>query len=81
MDRPLSNTPLQALVLLNDPSYVEAAEALAKQATSPEEIFTRVLSRQPSGAELDTLNELEQSQSKAAVARAVLNLHETITRY
>ena len=30
-DRPLSNTPQQALTLLNDPTFVEAAQALARK--------------------------------------------------
>jgi hypothetical protein len=43
-DRIRSNIPQQALALLNDPTYVEAARALA----------TRILSESPAGGESDT---------------------------
>lgn len=61
-----TNTPLQALVTLNDPVYIEAAQALARLATLAETdpqrritlLFERVLLRDPSGAETDRLLEL-----------------------
>ena len=62
--RPRTNTPLQALVTLNDPVYVEAAQALARRmvreggATAPERAgrgFRLVLSRFPEPVELDRL--------------------------
>jgi hypothetical protein len=62
--RPRTNTPLQALVTLNDPVYVEAAQALARRmvregdSASPERAvrgFRLVLARQPNAAEIDRL--------------------------
>jgi hypothetical protein len=61
--RPRTNTPLQALVTLNDPVYVEAAQALARRMaaagpTTPERIsngFRRVLARRPAPAEVERL--------------------------
>ncbi len=62
--RPRTNTPLQALVTLNDPVYVEAAQALARRmvreggSTAPERAgrgFRLVLARQPNAAEIDRL--------------------------
>lgn len=112
MEREESSTPLQALVLLNDPSYVEAAKALAANGEDVADMFTEVLTRQPTNDELAVLGQLFDSERKrfsadvvsaeglisvgmkgvdtdhpanvaarTAVARAILNLHETITRY
>jgi hypothetical protein len=62
--RPRSNTPLQALVTLNDPAYVEAAQALARRMvreggdTAADRAirgFRLVLARRPTAAEVDRL--------------------------
>ncbi|MCA9213047.1 MAG: PSD1 domain-containing protein [Planctomycetales bacterium] len=64
VERPRSNTPQQALVLLNDPTYVEAARCLAELVaessgkTASEQIawmFQRATSRQPNPEELNIL--------------------------
>ena len=66
-ERPRSNTPQQALVLLNDPSYVEAARVFAERivkhggATPAERIdwaFREALSRQPTDKERGVLTQL-----------------------
>lgn len=120
-ERVESNTPLQALALLNDPSYVEAARMLAERiwheggARVSDRItwaYREVLSRAPESREMILLAELysahraqyledrEAAEALVAtgyapvpedipahelaawtsVARALLNLHETITR-
>jgi len=120
--RPQSNTPLQALNQLNDPTFVEAAIALSHSilldhpgddASRLEYAYQRVLTRDPISPEKSLLKEfLESERSRFAEApsdadalvasanfklskqvektelaawtsltRALLNLHETITRY
>ncbi len=87
--RDRSNTPLQALTLLNDPVYVEMATEFAKfieswNGSDREKIiraFRRALSRQPSDDEVTVLLELQQHRkSWFGVAQALLNLDETITK-
>jgi mono/diheme cytochrome c family protein len=71
--RARTNTPLQALVLMNDPVYVEAAQALAKKAlngaaTTEEAIavvFRRALIRPPTDAELKRLLKLHADAREA----------------
>ncbi len=120
-DRPRSNTPMQALVLLNDPTYVEAARAFAAKlmreggADTDARIhwaFERALLRPAKPEEVAALQSLyekhlaqlrddpaavaaltgidenaasvdiDRSELAAwtSVSRAILNLHETVTR-
>jgi hypothetical protein len=120
-ERTRSNIPQQALVLLNDPTYVESARALAARVLreAPKDLDARVrwafrqtVARSPLPDELQTLRSLLENHlrdyrddPKAAadflkvglwtapegldpaelaawtdLARALLNLHETVTR-
>ncbi|MDC0936242.1 PSD1 and planctomycete cytochrome C domain-containing protein [Pirellulales bacterium] len=64
--RARTNTPLQALVTLNDPVYVEAAQALARRMMAAAETtieqarygFRQCVSREPSEQEVDHLVQL-----------------------
>jgi hypothetical protein len=119
--RVISNTPMQALVLLNDTEYVEAGRAFGELVlklggkTTDTRItyaFRNALTRDPTPAEIPIIKRLYDSQRAryaadrpaaekllaigdhprpaeldvvelaawTEVARAILNLHETITR-
>ena len=77
-----SNTPLQALTLLNDEAFYECAQALAKRANgkSIDDLFMLCVSRKPSADERERLSQLLQETDWPTVARVLLNLDETITR-
>lgn len=94
--RARSNTPLQALTALNEPLFVEAAQALAaktlKEGGSSDAdrvafAFRRCVSRPPTAAERSELLSFFNKQKGrgdeaawTAVARVILNLDETITK-
>jgi hypothetical protein len=71
-ERPKSNTPLSALVLLNDPSFVEAARNLAQRAFQSNDndhqriksMFRQALSREPSAQETQVLMDLLRQHEK-----------------
>ena len=68
--RERSNTPLQSLTLLNDPAFIEAAQAWGRQLqvqtdVSPSDrlrtLFARVVQRESTEAELQALSQLQAS--------------------
>ena len=73
-----SNTPLQALTLMNDANFFEFAAALSKiiERDGIETAFRRCTSRMPRQEELQVLAELPPLNA----ARVLLNLDETYTR-
>ncbi|GDX11325.1 hypothetical protein LBMAG57_30970 [Verrucomicrobiota bacterium] len=73
-----SNTPLQALTLLNDTAFFEFAQAMEKLIAKDgiEMAFRRCVARKPAAKEIERLRKLDS----LTAARVLLNLDETITR-
>ncbi|MDC0275648.1 PSD1 and planctomycete cytochrome C domain-containing protein [Verrucomicrobiales bacterium] len=90
MQRSSTNTPLQALVLLNDPHFVTAARAFANRIMSANPAkpikainaaFEEATGRLPIEAErLELLSMYEEEGDFFPVAQLIMNLSETITR-
>ena len=82
-----TNTPLQALVLLNDPQYMEAARVMAQNIISynklPEEnitvAFRKLTGRKPKEREMNILmkeyfNNLESFRANPELIQELLNI-------
>jgi hypothetical protein len=92
VERPRSNTPQQALVLLNDPTYVEAARALAEKVlrdggkTDSDRLlfaYRRVLGRTPRAGEVEVLlpllgRHLKHYQVDSAAADDLLTVGQAV---
>jgi len=84
-----TNTPLQALVTLNDPAFWEAAEALAIRMENGGDDTLRnkvktgyelALSHAPDEKTLDVLTDLAQDAGLPLTANAIMNLDEFLTK-
>ena len=89
--REVTATPLQSLILLNDPQYVEAARVLASRALSAapedldgriEQIFRALVSREPTSDEVAVLRQAYDEQRDYYLehpdkAVGILNVGET----
>ncbi len=73
-----SNTPLQALTLMNDSAFFEFATALQKviERDGLQAAFRQCVARPPAPDELAVLEKLDS----LSAARVLLNLDETVTR-
>ncbi|MCB1207561.1 MAG: DUF1553 domain-containing protein, partial [Verrucomicrobiae bacterium] len=83
--RARTNTPLQALLLLNDETFLKAAESFAERSAGRKNriawMFRTATGREPEADESDLLKGLlERHNSWTLVAHTILNLDEVITK-
>lgn len=84
--RPVSTTPLQALNLMNSDFVVEQSDLIAKRAVDDvggtgtqdavRRCFELLLTRQPSGEELEACSRIANSNGLHVVCRALINSNE-----